>query len=156
MAVNGSDVEEVVWRAMCDFRRAGVGEGRARLLECGEDRRIPMKEIMLLFGGTATVEDVMAAARAAPAAANRRVTAEAYGNFYCGVYLEAQGLAGAARPYIDAAAAAPSDDYMGKLMVMHAKQAMKHSRVIVGGWQLSAGHHDDFDRAKALATLSEC
>jgi len=26
---------------------------------------------------------------------------------------------------------------------------------VVGGWQLSAGHHDDFDRDKALATLSE-
>ena len=155
MRINGNDVEEVVWRAMCDFRRAGVAEGRARLLVCGDDKRIPMKEILGLFAGTSTVGDVLAAARAAPEAANRRLTAEAYGNFYCGLFLETQGLAGAARPFFTAAAEAPSLDYMGKLMVMHAKQAICHSRVIVGGWQLSAGHHDAFDRDKALATLSE-
>ena len=31
--------------------------------------------------------------------------------------------------------------------------APPHARVIVGGWQLNAGHHNGFDRELALRTL---
>ena len=55
------------------------------------------------------------------------------------MFHEAQGLLWPAHPFIVKAAAAPSPDYMGKLMQMHAKRFLPHGRVIVGGWQLSAG-----------------
>jgi hypothetical protein len=42
-----------------------------------------------------------------------------YAYFYCGFYLELKGEYDRAAPLLEAAAAQPSTDYMGKMMVYH-------------------------------------
>ena len=42
-----------------------------------------------------------------------------YAHFYCGFFLELKGEHTQAAPFLEAAAAQPSGDYMGKLMPLH-------------------------------------
>ena len=119
MTANGADVEEVVWRFMCDARKVGLEAARARMLPVGADYRVPMKQILALYAGTGSMADVAAAA-AAVADAYSRTSAIAYGHFYGGIFMQLQGRESEAKAMLEAAAAAPSQDYMGKLMVMHA------------------------------------
>ena len=93
-----------------------------------------------------------------------------YTNFYIGFFLDVVGQQRAAMPYLKAAAMAPSADYMGRVFVMHHRRATTEyqtqspvsrfgsgaytfSGVVVGGWQLSAGHHDDWDELEALEAM---
>jgi aryl-alcohol dehydrogenase-like predicted oxidoreductase len=97
-----------------------------------------------------------------------------YGNFYVGLYLDAcHGDRAAALPFFEQATAAPPDDYMGKMFALHYRLAKHgqieivprvglgesegytHSSIILGGWQLSAGHHDGFKKDVALASMAE-
>ena len=54
-----------------------------------------------------------------------------YAHFYCGFFLELKGEHTQAAPFLEAAAAQPSGDYMGKLMPLISQIACrieKHSR----------------------------
>ena len=52
METNGSDVEEVVWRAMCDLHHGiGLVATRDRMMPCGDDSRPGMTQILGLFRG---------------------------------------------------------------------------------------------------------
>lgn len=52
MKSNGADVEEVVWRCVCDAKVLGFEAARERMLvPAGVDDRVPMKEILALFRG---------------------------------------------------------------------------------------------------------
>eukprot|EP01063_Lacrimia_lanifica_P005566 TRINITY_DN13333_c0_g2_i1.p1 TRINITY_DN13333_c0_g2~~TRINITY_DN13333_c0_g2_i1.p1 ORF type:complete len:638 (+),score=242.34 TRINITY_DN13333_c0_g2_i1:67-1980(+) len=168
---NPEDVEEVVWKAMCDMRQHGAAAGQARMLpRPPKDARCPMDQIYSLFSGAANGADVLAAAAG-------DATAAAYGHLYIGLYLDCLaghghpamlGLTKAARGHYAAAAAAPSDDFMGKLSVAMWKRCSaeplpppvggcgavpragfvgkcggEYSSAMVGCWQLSAGHHGD-------------
>jgi lipoprotein NlpI len=177
MQANGSDVEEVVWRWMCDIRCLGLTAARTRMLPCGVDSRVPMSEILGLFSGSHSVVDVTRAAEACgPDGSETKDTAVAYASLYCGLYFEALGIDDAAASHFEQAAKFPSKDYMGKLSQMHwrifqARLANRipvaafgqeeggdylpytYPRVIVGGWQLSAGHHNGFD-AQVFSPIS--
>lgn len=119
MDANGADVEEVVWAFMCNARQYGSGQkgiqaARTRMLTPKTDTRVPMQQILALYAGEGTMEDVYYAA-------DRSRTALAYANFYGGIFKQLQGSdADLARIMLDGAAAMPSNDYMGQLMVMHA------------------------------------
>lgn len=119
MDANGADVEEVVWAFMCNARQYGSGQkgiqaARTRMLAPKTDTRVPMQQILALYAGEGTMEDVYYAA-------DRSRTALAYANFYGGIFKQLQGSdADLARIMLDGAAAMPSNDYMGQLMVMHA------------------------------------
>ena len=86
MQVNGADAEELIWRFACDVHRPGVSfdqagqrlRALAKLRKEG-DERVPMEQLLLLFGGeegscSAAIRTVMETARqAAP---------KAYGDAY--------------------------------------------------------------------------
>ena len=158
MEANGSDVEEVVWKYLCDVRHFKSRDEALKhmvVLE-GNDPRVPFAEILALFQGKSkslSPETIFSAAAG-------DTDATAYGNFYVGLWLESKGDCVDAYRYFELAAEKPSNDFMGKLMKMHfthialprhgmtcaprrnLSSCYSYSSVILGGWQLSAGHHE--------------
>eukprot|EP00854_Cymbomonas_tetramitiformis_P007868 gene7868-9343_t len=166
MSANGSDVEEVVWRWACDIRETDMKTARKRMMVCGDDPRVPMAEILNLFqdGGEDKVLAVLSQAEK-----DGSKNAKAYASFYVGFYYDLIGDLATALPHLRAAASAPSEDYMGKVFRLHARLVQddlasqvavssiglehKFSFVVLGGWQFSSGHHDNFAEEKALQSM---
>ncbi|MGE3537593.1 MAG: hypothetical protein AB7N91_09155 [Candidatus Tectimicrobiota bacterium] len=114
LTVNGHDVEETVWRYLCQAREYGAQEARARLLPVRRDARPVMHWIYGLFADEQTPEAVLTQHGTAAA------SAQFYSRLYVGLYWEAQGNACQARRYITQAAAMQYlEDYMGWLALVH-------------------------------------
>lgn len=119
--VNPDDVENAVWHFLCVARGASVEKARDSLMKITDDPRVPMMQIYALFGGKASAEDVLAAARAGdppPAVLKQRLF---YAHLYIGLHHEAMGHDKEAREYIFKAA----DEYgmenpMGDVARVHA------------------------------------
>ena len=181
MTENGSDIEEVIWHFLCrckmsEFRKSQA-EGFLPLCTPNSNPAppAPMPQVLQLYQGTATVEDVFKAAKnpdGSPAKSYNDTNAVAYANFYVGLYYEMQGDILKAAKYLKAAADLNNPDYIGKLMATHSKFVNKMtspmqlspplhlstssdsragrngiSRIIQGGWQLSHGHLTGSERA---------
>lgn len=115
--VNPNDVENAVWHFLCVAKISSVERARASLMEIKGDRRVPMKEIHLLFAGEATAEEVLAAAKKAG-------TEEAlfYAHLYLGLYYDALGDKPKTREHIfKAARDFKADHYMGDVARVHAR-----------------------------------
>ena len=130
-----------MWHCLCRAPLIGWRAAAADMLSCGTDARACMEAVRAMFASTpaaspeATSElaAVIAAAAAAPTSDAR--DASAYAHFYCGLWLEALCVDGAVAEtaatvatylgYFRTAAEAPSLDFMGKLMVMHARRATR-------------------------------
>lgn len=163
VTANGNDVEEVVWHHLClcqlrapEFPAHAAAHMRApSLLACGFDDRPVMHLVQQLYESGATN----------PAEGARRLLSSrmtdhgSYGRFYAALWLEVVCRDhAAALPLFAAAAEAPTEDFMGRVMRMHARRAQQQAaqsasiphmpigstyrcpRLIVGGWQLSIGH----------------
>ena len=96
--VNPNDVENAAWHFLCVAREESPAKARAALLPVGPDARVPMRQVYEMFRGTATPEQVMAAAGTRP-------DGEFYGHLYLGLYFEALGDKTRALEHIRAAAA---------------------------------------------------
>lgn len=178
MTENGSDIEEVIWHFLCRCKMSGFrksqAEGFLPLCTLNSDPTpplpppAPMPQVLQLYQGTATVEEVFKAARnpdGSPAKSYNDTNAVAYANFYVGLYYEMQGDLAKAAEYFRAAADLNNPDYIGRLMATHSKLVGKMtspmqlspplrlsttssdsctrsgiSKIIQGGWQLSHGH----------------
>jgi lipoprotein NlpI len=118
--VNPNDVENPAWHFLCVARLKGAAAAREALLPVGEDRRVPMKEILDLYAGKCEPAAVLAAAEQGDGEARRNQLC--YAHLYLGLYFEALGDAEKAREHITQAAGPfRMDHYMGKVAVMHAK-----------------------------------
>jgi lipoprotein NlpI len=121
--VDDNDVENAVWRYLCMARAQGIAIARGSLLSIKRDGRVPMMEVYALFGGRATSDDVLAAARAghpSPAALNERLF---YAHLYLGLYYEAAGDAARAREHLATAAESHKiGHYMWNVADVHAKR----------------------------------
>lgn len=119
-AVNPNDVENPAWHFLCVARLEGVEAARGKLLPVGEDRRVPMKEILELYAGRCEPAAVLAAAEKGEGEARRNQLC--YAHLYLGLFHEAAGDAEKARGHI-AQAAGPyrMDHYMGRVAVVHAR-----------------------------------
>jgi lipoprotein NlpI len=95
--VNPDDVENAAWHFLCVARAEDAQRARAALLPVGPDARVPMREVLELFRGRMTTEQVMAAA-------GTSLSGQFYGNLYVGLYYEAIGDNARARPALEAAA----------------------------------------------------
>jgi lipoprotein NlpI len=96
--VNPDDVENAAWHFLCVARAESPEKARAALLPVGPDARVPMREVLELFRGKMTTDQVMAAAGNSP-------SGQFYGNLYVGLYYEAIGDAARARKALETAAA---------------------------------------------------
>lgn len=146
LRVNDTDVEEVIWHHLC-ARRAAPHAPPPPLLPCRADNRAVMMQILELFQDKRAPKDVVGV----------HPTSTAYAHFYVALWYTSRGRSQAALPHFVAAAARPSDDFMGLIMKMHGARAKREAalaaavprlplgnydcpRLIVGGWQLSSGH----------------
>jgi lipoprotein NlpI len=98
-----------------------VEKARKSLIPIVGDARIPMKEIHGLFAGSATPEEVLAAATRDPEVLQRRDQL-CYAHLYLGLYYEALGEEEKSKQHIRKAAVDfKMDHYMGQVAQLHHK-----------------------------------
>jgi lipoprotein NlpI len=118
--VNSEDVENAAWHFLCVARAQSPEAARKALLPVGDDARVPMKQVLALFAGTGTEQDVLQAANAGAEADRRNQLC--YAHLYLGLYAEALGKTDEARAHLRKAAGEYSmDHYMGTTAQVHLK-----------------------------------
>ena len=113
--VNPDDVENAAWHFLCVARAESPARARAALLPVGPDARLPMREVLELFRGKMTTDQVMAAAGSS-------LSGQFYGHLYVGLYYEATGNTTRALQHLKAAADerfARAGGYMHRVAVLH-------------------------------------
>ena len=114
LTVNSHDVEETVWRYLCQAQLLGAAAARANLYPVKQDTRPVMGWIYQLFAGTCDADDVLAQYRQA----SRHNSF--YSHLYVGLYFEAAGNSERACHHIGTAAALHVvEDYMGWVAMVH-------------------------------------
>ena len=114
LAVNKHDVEETVWRYLCQAQLQSAQVAREGLLPVQNDARPVMAWVYKLFAGEYEAETVLAQYRDA----GQRE--QFYSHLYVGLYYEADRDAAHARHHITQAAAMQVvDDYMGWVAMVH-------------------------------------
>jgi lipoprotein NlpI len=114
LTVNGHDVEETVWRYLCQAQLHGAAAAREALLPVRHDARPVMARVYKLFAGECDAATVLAQHREA----GRRERFYSY--LYVGLYCEAERDAARTRHYIaQAAAMQVLGDYMGWVAIVH-------------------------------------
>ena len=116
LTVNRHDVEETVWRYLCQAQLQSAHVAREGLLPVRNDSRPVMGWVYKLFAGECNAETVLTQHRDA----GRRE--QFYSHLYVGLYHEAERDATRARQYITQAAAMQVvDDYMGWVAIVHQR-----------------------------------
>ena len=118
--MNTADVENAAWHFICVARAESVEAARKALIPIEGDTRVPMKQVHQLFGGKASVEDVLKAAEFGEGEdlKNHRC----YAHLYLGLYFEALGDEAKAREHmVKAARDYRMNHYMGKCAQVHVK-----------------------------------
>ncbi|MAS79957.1 MAG: hypothetical protein CMI25_06135 [Opitutae bacterium] len=119
--VNSNDVENAVWHFLCLARAKGIEEAKKKLIPIVGDGRIPMMEVLALFGGKSTPEKVLAKAKANGAAGPRLERQIFYAHLYLGLWYEAKKELKLRDKYISlAATVADQHGYMGDVARVHA------------------------------------
>jgi len=114
LTVNQHDVEETVWRYLCQAQLQGIQVARASLLPVQNDARPVMAWVYKLFAGECDAEMVLAQYR------DTGQREQFYSRLYVGLYYEAARDTEYARQYITQAAAMQVvDDYMGWVAMVH-------------------------------------
>jgi lipoprotein NlpI len=120
--VDGNDVENVVWRAMCVARKDGVEKSRANMAKVGFDQRVPMMTVYKLFKGEATPADVLKDAQTQPGPRQEPKSREFYAHLYLGFYSEIVGDKAATKEHLEKALAVyPHGPYMWAVARTHLK-----------------------------------
>jgi len=115
LRVNAQDVEETVWRYLCQAQLHGAEAARQELLPVRNDPRPVMATVYDLFAGACEPEALLAVAT------DRRE--RFYSHLYVGLYFEVQRDEERAGQHItEAAAMQLLDDYMGWLAIVHQRQ----------------------------------
>jgi tetratricopeptide (TPR) repeat protein len=116
LAVNGHDVEETVWRYLCQAQMHGAHIARGSLLSVRNDPRPVMSWVYQLFAGVCDAERVIAQYRHA----GRRE--RFYSSLYVGLFCEADRDRERACHYITQAADMQViEDYMGWVAIVHQR-----------------------------------
>jgi lipoprotein NlpI len=116
LTVNRHDVEETVWRYLCQAQVQGAPAARAALYPVRQDARPVMGWIYRLFAGECSAEVVLAQYDSAP----RRE--RFYSQLYAGLYFEAAQEPEQARSHIvQAAEMQVVEDYMGWVARVHQR-----------------------------------
>lgn len=119
-ADDDGDVENVVWRFMCMARADGIAKARKAILKVGDDRRVPMRQVYELFGGTLKPGDVLAAAQAGKPDKARLSHQLFYAHLYVGIYYDLEGDTKQALTHLNKAADEYRiDHYMGDVARVH-------------------------------------
>jgi tetratricopeptide (TPR) repeat protein len=116
LSVNEHDVEETVWRYLCQAQAQGARAAREGLLPVRNDPRPVMSWVYQLFAGARDAEQLIAQYR--DAGPRDRF----YSHLYLGLYFEAERDLENARHYItEAADMQVVEDYMGWVAIVHQR-----------------------------------
>lgn len=120
--VDGNDVENAVWRYLCQARDPAVGPERARreILVIKDDRRVPMRQIYELFAGKLRPDDVLTAVDVGNPTDEARNGRLFYAHLYLGLYFDAAGDAVRAKKHLDEAVRHKIGHYMWDVARVHA------------------------------------
>ena len=114
LTVNGQDIEETVWRYLCQAQLQGTPAARADLRPVHNDPRAFMVRVYQLFAGMCGGSTVIGESQRD----GRR--AQFYSHLYVGLFCEAEHDTEGARHHITQAAAMQVlEDYMGWLALVH-------------------------------------
>jgi lipoprotein NlpI len=114
LTVNGHDIEETVWRYLCQAQAQGADAARQALLPVRDDSRPVMSWVYQLFAGTCRPDAFIA--RYESAGRRERF----YSALYVGLYFEAEGDLQRARHFVSLAADMHlTEDYMGWVAIVH-------------------------------------
>jgi len=109
---DGSDVENAVWHVLCLSQVDDFATASAKIMPVGPDRRVPMRDVYLLYAGQGSVDDVLARAEAEPDGPRRR-RAKFYAHLYLGLYFDVIDERAKAVHHLDLATHKfPIDNYM--------------------------------------------
>lgn len=121
-AVDGNDVENTVWKLMCQTRAPGqtLAKAQKEMLPIGLDRRVPMMKVLDLFGGKAKPEEVEGLV--AKTTGQELESARFYGNLYLGLWEDLAGKPKEAADYLEKASKAKAGSpYMRDVAKVHLK-----------------------------------
>jgi lipoprotein NlpI len=123
LRVNRHDVEETVWRYLCQAQVQGPQVARADLWPVRTDQRPVMAWVYRLFAAECDAEMLLATHRASGRQASF------YSQLYAGLYYEAAGEGELARHHITQAAAMQVwEDYMGWVAWVHQQLRGRDNR----------------------------
>lgn len=86
--VDDNDVENAVWRFLCQARAHGLPRAREQMLKIGRDPRVPLMTVYDLFLGRAKSPDVLKAAAEGDPPADELTNRSFYGHLYLGLWDE--------------------------------------------------------------------
>ena len=124
--VNPNDVENAAWHFLCVAKSRSMETARRLVLPAPNDPRIPMEEVltMLRSGDTASFKARMESVAKNPAVSQQ---ADFYGNFYLGLYADAEGDLDLALQLLGQSADGAPHHYMGdvaRVYVQYLKQQL--------------------------------
>ena len=117
--VDSNDVENAVWRYLCQAKKDGIKKARADMLKIGKDARVPMKEIYELFAGRLKPGDVLDAAKAGKPSEDKLNERLFYAHLYLGLFFESEGDAKKALEHLTVAADHKIGHYMWDVARVH-------------------------------------
>jgi lipoprotein NlpI len=117
--VDSNDVENAVWRYLCQAKKDGIKKARADMLKIGKDVRVPMKEIYELFAGRLKPQDVLDAAKAGRPSEEKLNERLFYAHLYLGLFFESEGDAKKALEHLTVAADHKIGHYMWDVARVH-------------------------------------
>lgn len=119
--VDAADVENVVWRFLCQAKVDGIDRARKALLPLSQpDRRVPLMTVDALFRGNAQPRDVLARARHDAPSDEKRKRRLFYGHLYLALYHAARGERELEGVHIQEAESRVLPDYMWDVAHVHA------------------------------------
>jgi len=127
--VDDNDVENAVWRYLCQVRDPAVGpeKARSRILPIKNDGRVPMMQIYSMFRGDAEPQDVLAACVGEGISTAEREHRLFYAQLYLGLFHEAHGRTAEAIKHMTEAKRLRIEHYMGDVAVVHADLLVKNT-----------------------------
>jgi lipoprotein NlpI len=117
--VNPNDVENSVWHFMCVAKLEGPEKARAVLIPSAGDSRPPLMDVLELFRGKKTPEDIANAAEKFKAGTRTGASARFYVYLYIGLYFEAMGDDQLAREWIKKSLETEITGYMADVGRFH-------------------------------------
>jgi len=120
---DGGDVENIVWRFICQARSDGVDQAREDVMDLEKpDARVPMAEIYNLFRAKGSIDEVLDAARKGdPDEASLKMRLF-YAHLYIGLYCEATGQNESASHHLREADSRKISHYMWDVAHVHVKR----------------------------------
>jgi lipoprotein NlpI len=126
--VNGNDVENSVWHYLCVARASSLEEARKKLIPSAGDPRPPMMEVLELFRGEKTVEDVLNAAERVEGGPRAKPLARFYGNLYVALHYESLGKTELCRKHLEESLKTGTGGYMADVARVHLDRQKKAAK----------------------------